>query len=74
MPDKVNISKLEKEFSDIKSAKRLIIIKKSGEMLDLAKYFAVVKVLKYRHRGSAEAIFLFEDIYARCNLLQYTYE
>ena len=37
MPDKANIPKLEKEFSDIKSAKRLIIIKKSGEMLDLSK-------------------------------------
>ena len=37
MPDKANIPKLEKEFSDIKSAKRLIVITKSGKMLDYNK-------------------------------------
>lgn len=37
MPDKANIARLEKEFSDIRSAKRLIIIAKSGKMLDLSK-------------------------------------
>lgn len=37
MPDKVNIPKLEKEFSDIKSAKYLIIITKSGKMIDFTK-------------------------------------
>ncbi len=33
MPDRVNIAKLEKEFSDIKSAKNLIIITKSRKMM-----------------------------------------
>lgn len=37
MPDKVNIAKLEKEFSDIKSAKHLIVITKSRKMLDFHK-------------------------------------
>jgi hypothetical protein len=37
MPDKVNIAKLEKEFSDIKSAKNLIIITKSRKVLELNK-------------------------------------
>ena len=37
MPDKVNLPKLEKEFSDIKSAKNLIIITKSGKMLEHSK-------------------------------------
>ena len=37
MPDKVNLAKLEKEFSDIKSAQHLIIITKSQKMIDLHK-------------------------------------
>jgi len=37
MLDKVNISKLEKEFTDIKAASRLIIITKSHELLDLSR-------------------------------------
>jgi hypothetical protein len=37
MPDKINIAKLEKEFSDIRSAKRLIVITKSRKMLDFRK-------------------------------------
>lgn len=37
MPDKTNIAKLEKEFSDIKSAKQLIIITKSHKILDFCK-------------------------------------
>jgi len=37
MPDKTNIAKLEKEFSDIKSAKHLIVITKSRKMLDFRK-------------------------------------
>jgi hypothetical protein len=37
MTDAVNIAKLEKEFSDIKSARRLIIITKKRELLDFYK-------------------------------------
>jgi hypothetical protein len=37
MTDKVNITKLEKEFKDIKSAKRLLIITKKRELLDFYK-------------------------------------
>jgi hypothetical protein len=37
MPDKVNIPKLEKEFYDIKGAKRLIIITKACQKLDFEK-------------------------------------
>jgi len=37
MTDAVNITKLEKEFSDIKSARRLIIITKKRELLDFYK-------------------------------------
>lgn len=37
MTDKVNIAKLEKEFNDIKSAKRLYIITKKRELLDFHK-------------------------------------
>jgi hypothetical protein len=37
MPDKTNIAKLEKEFSDIRSAKHLIVITKSRKMLDFHK-------------------------------------
>ena len=35
--DAVNIAKLEKEFSDIKSARRLVIITKKRELLDFYK-------------------------------------
>jgi hypothetical protein len=37
MTDAVNIAKLEKEFSDIKSARRLVIITKKRELLDFYK-------------------------------------
>ena len=37
MPDRVNISKVQKEFSDIKSAKRLMVITRRGELMDLHK-------------------------------------
>lgn len=37
MPDRANIMKLEKEFSDIKSAKRLLVITKSRKILDFHK-------------------------------------
>jgi hypothetical protein len=37
MADKVNITKLEKEFNDIKSAKHLLIITKKRELLDFQK-------------------------------------
>lgn len=37
MSDKINIAKLEKEFSDIKSARHLIIITKSRKILDFHK-------------------------------------
>jgi hypothetical protein len=37
MTDKVNIAKSEKEFNDIKSAKRLLIITKKRELLDFHK-------------------------------------
>lgn len=37
MTDKVNITKLTKEFNDIKSAKHLLIITKKRELLDLYK-------------------------------------
>ena len=37
MPDKVNVPKLEKEFSEIRSAKQLIIITKKGKLIDYSK-------------------------------------
>ncbi|TAK89187.1 hypothetical protein EPO04_03770 [Patescibacteria group bacterium] len=37
MPDKVNIVRLEKEFTDIKSAKNLKVITKSHGVLDFRK-------------------------------------
>jgi hypothetical protein len=37
MPDKVNIAKLGKEFSDIRSVENLIIITKSRKMIELSK-------------------------------------
>ena len=37
MPDKLSIIKLKKEFTDIKSAKNLIIITKSRQIIDLHK-------------------------------------
>lgn len=37
MTDQVNIAKLEKEFSDIKSANNLLIITKKRELLDFHK-------------------------------------
>ena len=37
MTDTINIAKLEKEFNDIKSAKRLLIITKKRELLDFSK-------------------------------------
>jgi hypothetical protein len=37
MTDAVNIAKLEKEFSDIKSARRLLVITKKRELLDFYK-------------------------------------
>jgi len=37
LPDKPNIDKLHKEFTDIRSAKKLLIITKSGELIDMAK-------------------------------------
>jgi hypothetical protein len=36
-PDKINITKLQKEFSDIKSAKRLMTISKSKKLIDFDK-------------------------------------
>lgn len=37
MPDRVNITRLEKEFNDIRSVKRLIIITKHQNLLELSK-------------------------------------
>lgn len=37
MTDRVNISKLEKEFKDIKSARNLLIITKKRQLLDFHK-------------------------------------
>ena len=37
MSDMINIAKLEKEFNDIKSAKRLIIITKNQRFIDIIK-------------------------------------
>ena len=37
MADSVNTAKLEKEFNDIKSAKRLLVITKKRELLDFHK-------------------------------------
>jgi hypothetical protein len=37
IPDATNITKLEKEFSDIKSAKNLLVITKSRKLLDFHK-------------------------------------
>jgi hypothetical protein len=37
MPDRANIAKLEKEFSDIKGAQNLIVITKSRKMLEFNK-------------------------------------
>lgn len=37
MTDEVTISKLEKEFKDIKSAERLLVITKKRNLLDFSK-------------------------------------
>ena len=37
LPDEPNIDKLKKEFNDIKSAQRLLIITKKHELIDLRK-------------------------------------
>ena len=37
IPDEANLSKLEKEFADIRSVKRLLIITKSGKVVDKSK-------------------------------------
>lgn len=37
IPDETNLSKLEKEFADIRSVKRLLIITKSGKVVDKSK-------------------------------------
>lgn len=37
MPDKVNLPKLEKEFADLRSVRRLIIITKDGTTIDKTK-------------------------------------
>ena len=37
MPDEVNLPKLEKEFADLRSVRRLIIITKDGTIIDKTK-------------------------------------
>lgn len=37
IPDEANLPKLEKEFADIRSVKRLLIITKNGKIVDKAK-------------------------------------
>lgn len=37
MPDEVNLPKLEKEFADLRSVRRLIIITKDGTIIDRTK-------------------------------------
>jgi len=37
MPDKANVAKLKKEFSDIRSAKHLLIITKARMVIDITK-------------------------------------